>query len=88
MLRGQMAEFGLVVSKGAWHVKELVAELSDRYPLPEPLRQALLGLNQLLAALERQIAAWTIKCGLGKKRASAAVILPPYRGLARSWAAP
>jgi len=57
MLRGQMAEFGLVASKGAWHIKELVAELGDRCPLPEPLRQALLGLSQLLAELERQIAA-------------------------------
>lgn len=57
MLRGQMAEFGIVASKGAWHVKELQAELGDRCPLPEPLRQALLGLGQVLAELERQIAA-------------------------------
>ena len=57
MLRGQMAEFGIVASKGAWHVKELLAELGDRCPLPEPLRQALLGLSQVLAELARQIAA-------------------------------
>jgi transposase len=57
MLRGQMAEFGLVVSQGAWHVKELVARLGDANSLPEPLRQVLLGLGQLLAELERQIAA-------------------------------
>ncbi len=57
MLRGQMAEFGIVVSKGAWHVKELLAELGDPSRLPEPLRQALLGLSQVLAELDRQIAA-------------------------------
>jgi hypothetical protein len=27
MLRGQMAEFGIVVATGAWHVKELVSRL-------------------------------------------------------------
>jgi transposase len=57
MLRGQMAEFGIVVAKGAWHVKELLAELGDRCPLAEPLRQALLGLSQVLAELDRQIRA-------------------------------
>jgi transposase len=65
MLRGQMAEFGSVVAKGPQHVKELVAELVDPGSLPEPLRQALLGvvglLNQLreqIAALDKQILAW------------------------------
>jgi len=57
MLRGQMAEFGIVVSKGAWHVKKLLAELGDPSRLPEPLGQALRGLGQLLAELDRQIAA-------------------------------
>jgi transposase len=57
MLRGQMAEFGIVASKGAWHVKELVARLGDEGSVPEPLRQALLGVGQLLAELDRQIAA-------------------------------
>jgi len=57
MLRGQMAEFGLVAPKGAWHVKELLAGLGDPGSLPEPLRQVLLGVGQLLAELDRQIAA-------------------------------
>ncbi len=57
MLRGQMAEFGMVVSKGAWHIKELVGRLGEPDSLPEPLRQVLLGLAQLLAELDRQIAA-------------------------------
>jgi transposase len=57
MLRGQMAEFGMVVGKGGWHVKELVGQLGDASSLPEPLRQALLGLSQVAAELERQIAA-------------------------------
>jgi transposase len=57
MLRGQLAEFGIVAPKGAWHVKELVARLGDPGSLPEPLRQVLLGVGQLLSELDRQIAA-------------------------------
>ena len=65
MLRGQMAEFGRVVGKGPHHVKELVAELVNPGSLPEPLRQALLGvvglvneLREQIAALDKQILAW------------------------------
>ena len=57
MLRGQMAEFGFVAPKGPWHVKELVARLADPASLPEVLRQVLLGVVEVLAALDRQIAA-------------------------------
>ena len=57
MLRGQMAEFGLVAAKGPPHVKELVAKLVEPGSVPEPLRQVLLGLVQLLTALGEQIAA-------------------------------
>jgi transposase len=57
MLRGQMAEFGIVVATGAWHVKELVSRLAEPESVPEPLRPVLLGLVRLLAELERQIAA-------------------------------
>jgi len=67
MLRGQMAEFGMVVSKGAWHVKELVARLGEEGSLPEPLRQALLGLSQLVGELERQIAALDARIGAWHK---------------------
>ena len=56
MLRGQMAEFGIVAAKGPQHVKGLVAELIEPESLPEPLRQALLGLVRLLAVLQEQIA--------------------------------
>ncbi len=57
MLRGQLAEFGIVAAKGAWHLKELTGRLEQPGSLPEPLRPVLLGLAQLLAELERQIAA-------------------------------
>lgn len=57
MLRGQMAEFGVVAPKGPSHVKELIAHLADPASLPEALRQSLLGVAQLLAELDRQIAA-------------------------------
>ncbi len=57
MLRGQMAEFGLVAPKGPYHVRELIAHLQDPASLPEALRQVLLGVVQVLAALERQIEA-------------------------------
>lgn len=57
MLRGQMAEFGVVVPRGAGHVKELLTLLGEGGGLPEPLRQVLLGLGQVLAELDRQIAA-------------------------------
>lgn len=56
MLRGQMAEFGVVAAKGPQHVKELVAELVEPESVPEPLRQVLLGLVRLLTALREQIA--------------------------------
>ena len=65
MLRGQMAEFGMVAAKslprakagGPQHVKGLVAELVEPESVPEPLRQVLLGLVRLLTALREQIAA-------------------------------
>ncbi|HMH71363.1 MAG TPA: IS110 family transposase [Bradyrhizobium sp.] len=57
MLRGQMAEFGRVVGKGPQHVPELTAELVEPGSVPEPLRQALLGVVRLLHALRQQIAA-------------------------------
>lgn len=57
MLRGQMAEFGVVAATGPQHVKELVAELAEPGSVPEPLRQALLGLVRLMTALTEQIAA-------------------------------
>ncbi len=56
-LRGHMAEFGVVVAVGPQHVKEMVAELAEPDNVPEPLRQALLGLVRLLAALKEQITA-------------------------------
>jgi transposase len=56
MLRGQMAEFGVVAAKGPQHVKGLVAELAEPESVPEPLRQVLLGLVRLLSALREQIA--------------------------------
>jgi transposase len=55
MLRGQMAEFGMIAAKGPQHVKALVAELVAPESMPEPLRQVLLGLVQLLAVLREQI---------------------------------
>jgi len=57
MVRGQMAEFGVVAPKGAGHVKELVGALADDSAVPEPLRRVLLGLWQVLGELARQIAA-------------------------------
>ena len=56
MLRGQMAEFGVVAAKGPQHVKGLLAELVEPESVPEPLRQVLLGLVRLLTALREQIA--------------------------------
>jgi hypothetical protein len=41
MLRGQMAEFGIVAPKGPSHVKELITRLGDPASLPEGLRQVL-----------------------------------------------
>jgi transposase len=57
MVRGQMAEFGVVAPTGAGHLKELLAALESEGAVPEPLRRALLGLGQVLAELARQIAA-------------------------------
>jgi transposase len=57
MRRGQMAAFGVVAAKGPQHVTERVAELAEPESVPEPLRQVLLGLVRLLAALKEQILA-------------------------------
>lgn len=57
MLRGHMAEFGIVVRKGPGHVGELLEELAEPGAVPEMLRPVLIGLASVLAALERQIAA-------------------------------
>jgi transposase len=57
MLRGQMAEFGKVAAAGPQHVKELVGDVVEPGSVPESLRQVLLGLVRLLAALKDQIAA-------------------------------
>ena len=57
MVRGQMAEFGMVAPTGPGHLKELLAALDQEGTVPEPLRRVLLGLGQLLAELARQIAA-------------------------------
>ena len=54
MLRGQMAEFGVVAAKGSQHVKGLVAELVAPESVPEPLRQVLLGLVRLLGGCENK----------------------------------
>jgi transposase len=57
VLRGHLAEFGVVASKGPWHVKELLEQLAEPGTVPEMLRPVLLGLASILAALERQITA-------------------------------
>lgn len=57
MLRGQMAEFGIVAPKGLSHVKELITRLGDPASLPEELRQVLLGLVPVLAIVDNQISA-------------------------------
>jgi transposase len=57
MRRGHMAEFGIVVRKGPGHVGELLEELAEPGAVPEMLRPVLLGLANVLAALEQQIAA-------------------------------
>lgn len=58
-LRGLMAEFGFVVAAGPQHVGELLAILADPAAagLVEPLRSALLGMTEVLRALERRIEA-------------------------------
>jgi len=59
MVRGQMAEFGVVAPTGAGHLKELLTALDGEGEgaVPQPLRRVLLGLGQVLAELARQIAA-------------------------------
>ena len=54
-LRGHLAEFGVVVSRGPAHVKELIEMLAEPGSVPEILRSVLLGLASVLARLERQI---------------------------------
>ena len=54
-LRSHLAEFGVVVSRGPAHVKELIEMLAEPGSVPEILRSVLLGLASVLARLERQI---------------------------------
>lgn len=51
-LRGHLAEFGVVVSRGPAHVKELIEMLAEPGSVPEILRSVLLGLASVLARLE------------------------------------
>jgi transposase len=66
-LRGQMAEFGIVVAEGPQHVGELVAALGDAGDrrIPAPLHAGLVTMAGALAdleghleAVERQILDW------------------------------
>ena len=57
MLRSQMAEFGVIAGKGRQQVAGLVGGLVAPGSVPEPLRQVLLGLVELLSGLRQQIAA-------------------------------
>jgi transposase len=58
-LRGLMAEFGIVVAKGVPHVKELLAVLADPEDrrIPEPLRGGLMATADVLATIDRKVAA-------------------------------
>jgi len=57
-IRGLMAEFGIVAAKGTRHFGELVALLAipDDQRVPAPLRQALLGMAEVLRAVTKKIA--------------------------------
>ena len=57
-IRGLMAEFGIVAATGTRHFGELVAQLAipDDQRVPAPLRQALLGMAEVLRAVTKKIA--------------------------------
>ena len=66
-LRGQMAEFGIVVPEGTRHIAELAAVLDDPQDerIPALLRDALRklseglrGLEARIAAIDKQLVAW------------------------------
>jgi len=56
-IRGLMAEFGIVTATGTRHFGELVAQLAipDDQRVPAPLRQALLGMAEVLRAVTKKI---------------------------------
>jgi len=56
-IRGLMAEFGIVAAKGTRHFGELVAQLAipDDQRVPAPLRQALLGMAEILRTVAKKI---------------------------------
>ncbi|MBI3504970.1 MAG: IS110 family transposase [Proteobacteria bacterium] len=58
-MRGLMAEFGIVVAKGASHVGELVAILAspEDQRIPEPLRDSLRATAEILRAIDRKLEA-------------------------------
>jgi transposase len=57
-IRGLMAEFGIVAATGTRHFGELVALLAipDDQRVPAPLRQALLGMAEVLRTVTKKIA--------------------------------
>ena len=56
-LRGHLTEFGIVVAKGPAHVPQLIRAVEDpEEPIPEPARPILLGLIEMLQALDDRIA--------------------------------
>jgi transposase len=55
-LRGHLSEFGLIVPKGAAHVKRLIAIADDEaHPLPEALRSVLIMMVETIRALNERI---------------------------------
>jgi transposase len=82
-LRGLMAEFGHVVATGPQHVGELLAILADpeEAGLVEPLRGALLGMTEVLRALERRIEAidrQIVACGRSNTTYRHLITIPGY----------
>jgi transposase len=56
-LRGHMAEYGLIVAKGPFHVSRLIEQVKNpSCPLPEAARQSLQILIDTLVTLDKQIA--------------------------------
>ena len=83
MLRGLMAEFGIVVADGPQHVGELIAILADPADqrIPTPLHEGLLviaetlrGLERRIEIVEKQIVGW----GRGNQTCRRLITIPGY----------
>lgn len=80
-LRGHLAEFGLVVAKGAGHVRELILLAEEDAALPEAIKQVVQVMAQQIEALGKEIKELEQKISQAAKRKGLCALLDKIPGI-------